>query len=69
MKKEKASVTEQLSEYIKSQKASFREHQRNLPFSEKMEIAFSLAERDKTISHAFLLPKKIKDKKKQITSF
>jgi hypothetical protein len=57
MKKEKTSVTEQLSEYLKSQKASFRQHQRDLPFSEKMEIAFSLAERDKTIQHAVLLPK------------
>ncbi|MFV0387701.1 MAG: hypothetical protein ACK5NT_03010 [Pyrinomonadaceae bacterium] len=63
MKKEKASITEQLSEYIKSQKDSFRLNQRNLPFSEKMEIAFSLAERDKTIKHAVLLPKnKKKDK-------
>jgi hypothetical protein len=44
MRKEKASVTEPISDYIKSQKESFREHQRNLPFSEKMEIAFSLAE-------------------------
>ncbi len=64
MKKEKASVTEQLSEYIKSQKASFREHQRNLPFGEKMEIAFSLAERDKTIQHAVLLPKQKNEKSK-----
>ncbi len=61
MKKEKASVTEQPSEYIKSQKASFREHQRNLPFGEKMEIAFSLAERDKTIQKAVLLAKTSKD--------
>jgi hypothetical protein len=57
MKKEKASVSEQLSEYIKSQKESFREYQKDLPFGEKMEIAFSLAERDKTIQHAVLLPK------------
>lgn len=63
MKKEKTSVTEQLSEYLISQKDSFRQNQRNLPFSEKMEIAFSLAERDKTIQHAVLLPKnKKKDK-------
>ncbi len=57
MKKEKTSVTEQLSEYLKSQKDSFRQNQRDLPFSEKMEIAFSLAERDKIIQHAVLLPK------------
>jgi hypothetical protein len=56
MKKEK-SVSEQLHEYIKSQKATFRQHQRDLPFGEKMQIAFSLAERDKTIKHAVLLPK------------
>ena len=54
--------TEQLSEYLKTQKESFRQHQRNLPFSEKMDIAFSLVERDKTIQHAVLLPKKSKDK-------
>lgn len=64
MKNEKASAAEQLSEYIKSQKRSFREHQRNLSFSEKMEIAFSLAERDKTIKHAVLLPKTNKKKVK-----
>jgi hypothetical protein len=57
MKNEKASVADQLSEYMKSQKASFRQYQKDLPFSEKMEIAFSLAERDKTIQHAVLLPK------------
>lgn len=56
MKKEK-SVTEQLDEYVKSQKASFRQHQRDIPFGEKMQIAFSLAERDKTIQNAVLLPK------------
>lgn len=56
MKKEN-SVTEQLEEYINSQKASFRQHQRDLPFGEKMQIAFSLAERDKTIQDAVLLPK------------
>ncbi len=64
MKKEKISVTEQLSEYIKSQKETFRQHQRDLPFGEKMEIAFSLAERDKTIQHAVLLPKTNKKKGK-----
>ncbi len=57
MKNEKESVSEQPSEYIKSQKATFREHQRNLPFGEKMEIAFSLAKRDKSIQQAVLLPK------------
>jgi hypothetical protein len=57
MKKGKASVTEQPSEYIKSQKESFRQHQKDLPFSEKMEIAFSLAKRDKIIQQAVLLPK------------
>ena len=61
MKKEKASVADQPSEYIKSQKKSFRKHQRNLPFGEKMEIAFSLAERDKTIQKAVLLAKTSKD--------
>ena len=59
MKKEKASVTEQ----IKTQKASFRQYQRNLSFTEKMEIAFSLATRDKTIQQAVLLPKKKKEDK------
>jgi ribosomal protein L1 len=63
MKKEKTSITEQLSEYLKSQKDSFRQHQRDLPFSEKMEIAFSLSERDKKIQQSVLLPKnKKKDK-------
>jgi hypothetical protein len=57
MKKEKVSVAEQLSEYMKSQKESFRQYQKDLPFGEKMEIAFSLAERDKTIQYAVLLPK------------
>jgi hypothetical protein len=57
MKKEKSNAAEQPSEYIKSQKESFRVYQRNLPFGEKMEIAFSLAERDKTIQQAVLLPK------------
>jgi hypothetical protein len=62
MKKEKASVTEQLSEHIKSQKESFRQYQKDLPFGEKMEIAFSLAKRDKTIQHAVLLPKTKKER-------
>ncbi len=63
MKKKALSVTEQLSEYIESQKGSFRQHQRDLPFGEKMQIAFSLAERDKTIRHAVLLPKIEKKRK------
>lgn len=63
MKKEK-SITEELGEYMKSQKASFRQHQRDLPFGEKMQIAFSLAERDKTIKNAVLLPKTDKKKRK-----
>ena len=56
MKREKSTM-EQRDEQIKSQKESFRQHQRNLPFGEKMQIAFSLAERDKTIRRAVLLPK------------
>lgn len=56
MKKEQK-TSEQIEEYIKSQKAAFRQHQRNLPFGEKMQIAFSLAERDKVIRRAVLLPK------------
>ena len=58
MKNETLSVTAQLEEYVKSQKASFRQHQRELPFGEKMQIAFALAERDNTIRNAVLLPKK-----------
>ncbi len=62
MKKEQLISTEQLNDHLKSQKKSFREHQRNLPFGEKMEIAFSLAKRDKTIQQAVLLPKTNKEK-------
>ena len=47
---------------IASQKEAFRQHQRNLPFSEKMQIAFALSERDKTIRRAVLLPKKNDEK-------
>jgi ribosomal protein L1 len=57
MKKENKINTEQLEEYIKSQKDSFRQHQRDLPFGEKMQIAFSLAERDNSLRRAVLLPK------------
>ena len=63
--KEEKSVAERLEERIKSQKASFREHQRGLPFGEKMQIAFSLARRDKTIKYAVLLPKTKKEEGKQ----
>ena len=59
MKKEKANLAEQ----IKTQKASFRQYQKNLSFTEKMEIAFSLATRDKTIRQAVLLPKNKKEYK------
>ena len=60
MKEEQINIAEQIDEYIKAQKKSFREHQRQLPFTEKMLIAFSLAERDKTIKQAVLIPKKKK---------
>lgn len=63
MKEEKTQNTEQFSAYLKSQKESFRQYQKNLSFSEKMEIAFSLAERDKTIRRAIPLTKKTKDEK------
>jgi len=58
MKKEASINIEELNERIKSKKDAFRQHQRDLPFGEKMQIAFSLAERDKTIRRAVLLPKK-----------
>ncbi|MGI8788171.1 MAG: hypothetical protein ACR2HG_10465 [Pyrinomonadaceae bacterium] len=61
MKEENAS--DKIEEYIKSQKISFRRHQHGLPFSEKMQIAFTLAERDKTIRRAVLLPKQKKEDK------
>lgn len=54
VKKKTAINTEQ----IEQNKDSFRRHQRELSFSEKMQIAFSLVERDKTIRRAVLLPKK-----------
>ena len=59
MKKEKANLAEQ----IKTQKASFRQYQKNLSFTEKMETAFSLAIRDKTIQQSVLLPKNKKEDK------
>jgi len=52
---------EQTGERIKSNKKEFRRHRRNLLFGEKMRIAFSLAERDKAIRCAVLLPKTKKD--------
>ena len=57
MKNESAINLEQTGERIESNKKEFRRHQRELPFGEKMRIAFSLAERDKTIRRAVLLPK------------
>ncbi len=62
MKKEKSINIEKLDEQIKKEKDSFRQHQRNLSFDEKMKIAFSLAERDKAIRRAVLLPKVSKNK-------
>lgn len=62
MKKETSINMEELNNWIKSQKDVFREHQRDLPFGEKMQIAFSLSERDKTIRRAVLLPKNKKKK-------
>jgi len=54
---------EQAAERIESNKKEFRRHQRELPFGEKMRIAFSLAERDKAIRRAVLLPKIRKEDK------
>ena len=62
MKKENSTHIKKLDEQIKRGKDSFRQHQRNLSFDEKMKIAFSLAERDKAIRRAFLLPKASKNK-------
>jgi hypothetical protein len=61
MKNESAITPEQTGKRIKSSKKEFRRHQRELPFGEKMRIAFSLAERDKAIRRAVLLPKTKKD--------
>lgn len=63
MRKETSVNLEQINEYIESKKSAFRHYQRNLPFGEKMQIAFSLAKRDKTIRSAVPLPKN-KDRKK-----
>lgn len=59
MKKE-----EIINKTLKSQKQSFREHQRKLSFTEKMQIAFSLAKRDNQIRQAVLLPKQKNEKSK-----
>jgi hypothetical protein len=63
MKNESATNLEQTGERIESNKKEFRRHQRELPFGEKMRIAFSLAERDKAIRRAVLLPKTKKEDK------
>jgi hypothetical protein len=63
MKNESATNLEQTGARIESNKKEFRRHQRELPFGEKMRIAFSLAERDKTIRRAVLLPKIKKEDK------
>jgi hypothetical protein len=63
MRKEASINIEQLNEYIGSKKDTFRQHQRDLPFGEKMQIAFSLAERDKSIRRAVPLPKNNNRKK------
>ena len=63
MKKTSPTNIESPVKDIASQKEAFRQHQRDLPFSEKMQIAFALAKRDKTIRRAVFLPKKTKDEK------
>lgn len=63
MKRETSINIEQINEYIESKKGAFRQHQRDLPFGEKMQIAFSLAERDKAIRRAVALPKNNNRKK------
>ena len=63
MKKETSINIEELNEWIKSRKDSFRQQQRDLPFGEKMQIAFSLAERDRSIRRAVPLPKNNRKKK------
>lgn len=56
-------VFKEKADTIESQKRIFRRRQHELSFNEKMLIAFSLAERDKTIRRAVLLPKtKTEDK-------
>lgn len=63
MKKPLSINSEKSVKDITSQKEDFRRHQRSLSFGEKMQIAFSLAERDKTIRRAVLLPKRAKNEK------
>lgn len=63
MKEDSPDKDNSINEYIKAQKAAFREHQRNLSFSEKMQIAFALAECDKMIRRAVRLSKRIKEDK------
>ena len=63
MKNEIPNNIEQSFKSIKSKKDAFRRHQQSLPFGEKMQIAFALAERDKTIRRAVLLPKQKKEDK------
>lgn len=60
MKEKLSNDLESYMETIKANKQAFREHQRNPSFTEKMQIAFALAERDKTIRRAVLLPKQKK---------
>ncbi|MDQ3132904.1 MAG: hypothetical protein M3Q99_19415 [Acidobacteriota bacterium] len=61
--REESSDTYMNVKQTKSHKEAFRQHQRDLPFGEKMQIAFALTERDKIIRRAVLLPKKTKDEK------
>jgi hypothetical protein len=63
MRKETPINVGELTEYIKLKKEAFRQHQRDLPFGEKMQIAFSLAERDRAIRRAVPLPKNNNKKK------
>jgi hypothetical protein len=63
MKKENSINIELFNEQIKASKNVFRQHQRDLPFDEKMKIAFSLAERDNAIRRAVPVLKTNKNKK------
>ena len=62
--REELNETDSRIEQIKSHKEASRQHQRNLSFGEKMQIAFALAERDKTIRRAVLLPKRKDERSK-----
>jgi hypothetical protein len=57
MKKKNAINAAEINEQIRLKKEIFRQHQKDLPFDQKMKIAFSLAERDETIRQAVLLTK------------